>query len=501
MVDWPQMQTRNGSGPVVFTGSIMHESNSFNPDPTTLADFSFREGDWSKGNTEVAGFMEEGARRGFRFVQSLYASATPKGAVDPEAFEHLTGRLIGDLKAAGKIDGVLLALHGAMFTEKYPHADEEIVRRVRAAIGPELPFVLTHDFHANVPPGIVEMTTALVIYQQTPHIDTKQRGIRAASILARTIAGEVLPKQAIVKPPMVWNLAYQNTFAEPLLPVTQASIDLEGEPGILSASVAGAYQYNDVHWFGPSVVVVADGDAARAQREAQRLSDMLWDRRELTRLRVPDAATAVRDAMASDRFPVALFEAADNVGGGAPGDETSVLAELLGQGARGWVMVVWDGEAVAAAKAAGIAGAFDMAVGGKSAAAMSAPVRVRGKVRSLHAGQYVETAVRHGGERYWDMGHSAVIEAVGSTPDELNLLVVTSLRSSPNSLNQLISCGIYPERQKILVAKGTIAPRAAYEPVAARLVILDSPGVTSLDPSRFQFQRVRPGIWGIHATA
>ena len=121
---------------------------------------------------------------------------------------------------------------------------------------------------------------------------------------------------------------------------------------------------------------------------------------------------------------------------------------------------------------------------------------VAGSVRSLHTGSYVETEVRHGGQRYWDMGHTAVIEVTPSTADALNLVVVTDRRSSPNSLHQLIGCGIYPDRQRILAVKGTIAPRAAYEPVAARIVLVDTPGITSVNPSRFTFHRAPPGLWG-----
>ncbi|MDQ6665780.1 MAG: MlrC C-terminal domain-containing protein, partial [Acidobacteriota bacterium] len=98
------------------------------------------------------------------------------------------------------------------------------------------------------------------------------------------------------------------------------------------------------------------------------------------------------------------------------------------------------------------------------------------------------------GQRYWNMGHAAVIELEGSTPDNLNLLIVTAERSSPNSLHELISCGIYPERQKILVAKGTIAPRAAYEPVASKIVLVNTPGTTAVDPRQFVFHNVRDGI-------
>src|SRR5579884_3267282 len=130
----------------------MHESNSFNRQQTSLLDFRFRQGpdpeatlaDWAQGNTEVAGFVEEGAKAGFAMIPILYASATPSGPVAPEAFEELCARLTRGLAQQKPLDGILLALHGAMYTEQYPHADEEIIRRVRGVVGPEIPLVVTH---------------------------------------------------------------------------------------------------------------------------------------------------------------------------------------------------------------------------------------------------------------------------------------------------------------------------------------------------------------------
>jgi microcystin degradation protein MlrC len=491
--------------PVVAVGSIMHESNSFNPSATTLDDFTFVDpgagiGDqWAKGSTEMAGFIEGGAEAGFDMRPTIYVRATPKGAVTRDAFERLTGELIAKIKAIGKIDAVFLALHGAMYVEDFPQADEEIIRRVRNAIGKDLPLVVTHDFHANISPEIANLCDVLVVYKQTPHLDTKERGLQAAGILRRWLAGEVKPVQAIVKPPMIYNIVFQNTYAEPFRSLTQASIALEqSNPKVLAASVAGGYQYNDVPWIGPAIVVVTDNDRALAEREAERLSELMWATRDQIQLDLPDAARAVREAMQAPKFPVALFDTGDNVGGGSAGDSTFLLEELLKQKAEGWVVVLYEPEALAAAKRLGIDGEFDMLVGGKSDDMHGKPVRVRGKVRSLHAGRYLEPAVRHGGSRYWDNGHTAVIEAEGSTPDLQNLLVLTAKRTYPMSLHQIISVGIYPERQKILVVKGTVAPRAAYEPVAAQIVLVDTPGATRVNPARFQFRRARPGLWGIN---
>ena len=494
------------SKPRVAVGALTHESNSFNPAATTLADFRVdlpKAGgpdliaQWGKDMNEVAGFIAA-AQDHFSLIPLMYANATPKGAVTKEAFEALTGHLLSGLKNAGQLDGVYLALHGALYSEAYPQGDEEIVRRVRGAIGPDIPLVVTHDFHANISPKMPEYVNALVVYKQNPHIDTKERGVQAANILRRTLKKEVKPVTVVVKPPMIYNIVFQHTESEPLLGLKQASIDLEkSNPKVLAVSVSGGYQYNDCEWMGPSVTVVTDNDPALARREAERLAEAMWNTRDQIKLTLPDAAKAVADAIKATKFPVALFDIGDNIGGGSAGDSTFLLEELVKQKATGWVYVLADPAAVVAGKAAGVGGGFDMPVGGKTDGAHGKPVRIQGVVKSLHLGKYIETAVRHGGRRYWDLGHAAVIQVEGSTPELESLLLVTTLRSSPDSLNQLISCGIYPERQRILVAKGTVAPRAAYEPVAARIQLVDTPGATSVNPARYTFKRLRPGLFGV----
>lgn len=486
--------------PKVAVASLMHESNSFNPALTPLEDFRIEERSlehWSQGNTELAGFIHEAIAQGLDCVPVFAASATPSGELQQSAYETLTGCLLDNLRAAQPFDAVYLGLHGAMVAEHVPQADEETVRRVRNQIGPDVPLIVTHDFHANISTDTVALSTALVTYQQNPHLDTKQRGARAASILARTLRGEIRPVQAIAKPPMIWNIVYQNTYSGPLLPVTRDTQDLEQRVGMLAASVSGGYQYADVPYVGPSAVVVTDGQPELAEAEAQRLSSRLWALREQLHLNLPDPATAVADAMRSTEFPVALFDAGDNIGGGSAGDSTFILGELLKQGASGWVVTVSDPAAVQEAIRLGLDGKFEMLVGGKRDEFHGPPVRIKGIVRSLHAGRYMEPEVRHGGARFHDLGQSAVIEVEGSTSDLQNILLLTTLRSHPNSIHQLVSCGIYPHRQKILVAKGTIAPRAAYEPIAKRIVLVDSPGATAVNPAHFKYRRVREGLFGI----
>ncbi|MCZ2073860.1 MAG: M81 family metallopeptidase [Bryobacterales bacterium] len=491
--------------PVVGVAGISHESASFNPAKTRLEDFgdraSGRELEFLKeaelANTTVSGYVAGAKQYGLDLRPLVVAGASPKGPVTDDAFNTLAERILTGLKKMPKLDGVLLALHGAMVVESYPSGDLELVRRVRQTVGAKLPVIVTHDFHANVDPEISNYCDVLITYKENPHIDPKERGVQAAKIMAGMISGKVKPVQAIVKPPMMYNIVFQHTRTPPLKPIVDESRRLEQNPKILAVSVSGGYQYADVPQMGPSVIVVTDNDKDLAQTEAKRLSDMLWATRDQIRLNLPDAAQAVRQAMASDKAPVVLIDMGDNIGGGSSGDSTFLLEELLKQKAQGWVMVIADREAVKTAFEAGIGKTVEMNVGGKTDNLHGRPVLVRGRVKSMHEGKYTETEIRHGGGRYYNMGHTAVIEVEGSTRELPNLLLVTTARSSPNSLHQLISNGVYPTRQKIIVVKGAIAPRAAYEPIAGLMLGVDTPGVTAVNPARFPYKHVRRPLFGL----
>ncbi len=496
--------------PRIGMGGIVHETNTFNPKKTSVADFEAGLGgangilrgeailtELANSNNTISGFIEGAKQHGLELYPTLMAGPQTIGTVTDQAFDTLTNELTSRLKTAPKLDGILLFLHGTMVAESHPHADAEVVRRVRRAMGNQIPVVVVHDFHANVSEEIIKLTTALITYKECPHLDAKDRGVQAAKIMADVVSGKVKPVQALVKPPMLYNIIFHNTYAEPLKRIVDESKLLELNPKVLAASVPGGYQYADIPAMGPSVIVVTDNDPELAKREAERLSGLLWGVRDKLILKLPEPAEAVKIAMSSDKFPIVLMDTGDNIGGGSSGDSTFILTELLQQKATGWVMTIADREAVDAAYRAGVGQPFDQLVGGKTDRLHGERVRVRGRVKSLYDGRFVEPAMRHGGGRYWDMGFSAVIEVDGSTRDLPNLLLLTPKRVIPFSLHQLISAGIYPERQRILVVKGTVAPRAAYEPVAARIIEVDSGGVTAVNPRRFDFIHVRSGLWGM----
>ena len=190
------------------------------------------------------------------------------------------------------------------------------------------------------------------------------------------------------------------------------------------------------------------------------------------------------------------MDVGDNVGAGSPGDSTILFAEVLRQSIRNALVILYDPAAVAHCVAAGPGATVSLPVGGKTDTRHGSPVPLLGTVRTISDGKFVETQIRHGGWGRMDQGTTAVVETA-----EEHTVVLTSKRMAPMSLEQVLSLGIHPERKHILIVKGVVAPRAAYAPVAARIVLVDSAGVTSDNPRHFDYRHRRVPLFPLEDDA
>jgi microcystin degradation protein MlrC len=471
---------------------LMHESNTFSSTPANRKRFeegSFAVGPavipiWKDAHHELGGFIEGAGRIGFEAVPSVMAWATPSGPVDDAVLKEVVDCIITDFRKA-PTDGVLLALHGAMVTAKYPSADTEVLCRIREAIGPNVPLVASLDFHANCDPRMADYANALLGYQTYPHVDQRQRGLLAAELLARTVRGEINPVTHIARRPMIANILGQATDREPMKGLMTAARETERQPGVLSVNVMGGFQYADVPCMGPSVIAVTDGDGELAQFVAEKLADQMWTVRKDLAVPCASPEEAVRRAKAAPRGPVLLVDLGDNIGGGSAGDGTVLLAEMLRQGIDSGVVVLFAPSAAHECQKAGIGSQFARRVGGAVDGMHGDPVDVAGTVTGLFDGTWIETEARHGGRRHNDQGPTAVLRLDGGIT-----LVLNSLQTPPFSLGQLTSVGIDPKTARMVVVKAAVAYKVAYAPIAAEIVEVDTPGVTAVNPARFTYHHI-----------
>jgi microcystin degradation protein MlrC len=480
----------------IAIGGLMHESNTFAGAATDRHAFEvggLETGDgifarWGAAHHEVAGFFDAAQADGFEIVPTLMGWATPAGAVAQECYHELTEALIRSIDRAGTVDAVVLALHGAMVAAGEADADGTILSRVRQQIGPERTLVATLDYHGNVSARMAEATDALVGYRTYPHVDQRPRGRHAAGLANRAALGAVRLTQALAKPPIMIPILAQETGRAPMSSLMARLESLDRRPGVLDASLFAGFAYADVAATGASCVAVTDGQRSLAEELALELADAVWaDRRELTASPLPPEA-AVAAALSSTEGPVILVDLGDNIGGGSAADSTVLLQELIRQKATRSIVTLYDPAAVRACAEAGIDRRVTVAVGGKIDP-HAPPVRLSGWVVTIHEGRYEEKLPRHGGIRHNDQGLTAVVQT-----DDQNLVVLNSLRHPPFSLGQLTSLGLYPELAWILVVKAAVAYKAAYAPIAKRIIEVDTPGLTAANPARFPYHRVRRPI-------
>src|ERR1017187_5915395 len=157
----------------IAIGQLWQESNTLNPLPTTLADFEafgIYEGaeliERFAETNELGGFIQ--SLRGWptppEIVGLMRFAAWPSGPVDTATFNALMDRMMDALARAGKVDAVLLALHGSLVAECEPDVEGHLLQRVRKLIGPKIPLVATLDLHANMTQRMVEAADVLTLY-------------------------------------------------------------------------------------------------------------------------------------------------------------------------------------------------------------------------------------------------------------------------------------------------------------------------------------------------
>ncbi|MFO8059144.1 MAG: M81 family metallopeptidase [Bacillota bacterium] len=481
----------------LIIGQISHETNCFSPIRTGIEHFRARghhSGEkiieaYAGTRTPLGGFIDSAGEHSAELIPTVAASAVPSGRVEAGAYRQLLDELLEGIHRAGAIDGVLLALHGAMVVEGIPDAEGDILTRVREIIGWEVPLVSTLDYHANVTDTMVRAADGLFGYNTYPHIDGWERGVEGAEFLFRVLEGGIEPVSAVVRPPLAPAVVPARTGWGPIEKLMERAFAWEEEPGVINASVYGGFVYSDIEDAGLSFLATTDGDPGLARRVASDLAEAAWEMRRDFVARMLPPREAVERAIVATSGPVVLADVADNTGGGAAGDGTEVLRALMEAEAREAVVVTMpDPEAVREAFRVGVGGGFSLPVGGKIDGCSGEPVRLRGRVRLLSDGQFVHRGPMSTGV-ISSMGRTAVVVAGGVE------VILNEQRLQPVDPEVPRSVGIDPINRKIIVLKSAVHYRAAYEPIAAEILEVDGPGLSSPNLDRFNFTGIRRPVF------
>ncbi|PQD97185.1 microcystin degradation protein MlrC [Pradoshia eiseniae] len=478
-----------------------HESHSFVREKTTIEDFK-REG-FFKGQeivdvytgtkTEVGGFLDELALdERFSVVPLQCAAAIPSGVVTFETYEEIEAGLLKELKTAGQLDGLLLALHGAMVVEGLENAEMSLINAIREEIGESIPFATTLDMHANISPLLTECSPYHFGFKTYPHIDMYEQGRRAASAIMKHLGQRKLYEAACIKLPMLLPSVNMRTEEGPMKRMMVMAEQYEREPDILAVSVFGGFPYGDVKDAGASVLVIAK-DKERAQTVASSIGEYYWGIRQEFLVNLPSINEAI-DMISEleEEKPIVLADIADNPLSCGSGDTTLLIEAFLNTDLKkALIGPIADRETFEQCRKAGKGARLKLSLGGKHYPEFGRPVGLEAEVLAITDGIFYNSG---------PFNHGLKVDAQGAAfirSGERDFLIIgRPLSANDPALFRHI--GIEPSDYRFLVLKAKNHFRAAFDPLISKVIYVDAPGVATNKIVQLPFQKIPPGLWPIN---
>jgi microcystin degradation protein MlrC len=474
----------------IGVATFSHETCTFCPVPTGVAEWEYYgppvDGDSVlERGSYVRGFVSRA--REHRGVE-LVGIVSPRGAkggssgswITKEAFDKYSYGIAEDLRQAGELDGVFLALHGAMAVTDVARPEAEIVRRAREVVG-DIPIFVTLDLHANEDHELSDAADAVFIVKRYPHYDARLQGERAARIMLRTIRGTYTPTMATRKPGVITPSVFQGTGESPAMDIMERARRWENRVTDVFVSVAFGFAYADVPEVGATVMVVTNDDQELADRVADDMSDYIWRVREqFAGKRLPKTRAGVTQAIAAamaGNTPVVLADHADRTG-----NSTHVLEELIRQRARNFcIATLADSLAIRAiASQAAVGEEVSVSVGGYADRFAGNPVTIDGVLEYL--GVY---------------GRSDTV-AVLRFGNNNRVILTPQLHqvTTPEIFERL---GIDLTEVDIAVLKSRVHFRRGFVEtgLAGAVVIVDAPGLGPADLRTIDYQNVPEDLYPI----
>lgn len=473
----------------IFAASIGTETNTFAPIPTALE--SFHESFYAppgqhpidaKLCTAPLWVARKRARaEGWTLIEGTCSFAEPAGLVARAAYEELRDEVLGQLRAAMPLDGVVLGLHGAMVADGYDDCEGDLIARVREIVGASVPIGVELDPHCHMTQKRVKNATLIICFKEFPHTDFVARGEEVVELTLQAARGQIAPVMSLVDCRMIGSFP---TTMQPMRGFVDKISALEGKDGVLSISIVHCFPYADVPEMGARILVVTDNRRAAGDQLARTLADEFFAMRGKT---TPDFYTPdeMIDIAIKDKGPVVVADPSDNAGGGAPSDSTVILRRLMERGVKGVAVApIWDSMAVRLCFMAGVGGKLHLRFGGKTAPTSGQPIDALVTVKTL---------VRDASQTFVDarvpLGDCAAIAFDGIE------VVLISNRTQALGTDLFTGMGVSLVDKRIVVVKSTNHFHAAFAPHASRVLYCDSGGPIPRDHRKVPYTRVQRPIW------
>ncbi len=482
----------------VITATFKQESNRYSPGVSNMELFEARIASLDpvgiisnnqNASTEMGAFIRTFQNEPeFDLRPVAEFNAAPGPVVGDDVWNLVAKTLLDAIDNTPSVDGLLLALHGAMVTQSTEDGEGDLLELLRKALGPNVPIICSLDLHANITEKMIRNANGFFPYDYYPHTDTFEAGIRAAECMKKTLRGEITPVTAFCKLPLL--MPYVPTAHPVMEPIVRKNQSFRRQEKLINVNLCHGFFHADIYEQGAAVLVTADGDRELAQSLADELGAEIYEKRALLNRKYFTAQEAVKQGLAAKCSPVTLADVADNPGSGGSGDGMELIRVMLQeQVTDGVVALIYDPETVAQAKKAGVGACMEFELGGKLAPEYTdGPLKVQATVEALNDGRVLNTEGYLKGT-YTRFGDLAVLRVQGIR------IIVGSIRQQPVSLGIYQYCGIDPTAAKILVVKSAVHFREAYEKISPLILDTLTPALGPPTPDMLPLAHCRRPIY------
>lgn len=489
----------------ILIAGLFHETHTFLEGTTSLQDFQVLRGEellaCTGDSSPLGGALVSAKEFGWEVCPAVDFRAQPSAIVEDAVVECFWREL--DQRArkplARGLDGVFLVLHGAMVSQSFTDVEGEVLERLRSLVGPDLPVFGVFDLHANFSARMAQHANCLVAYRENPHSDARESAQRAAALLQRCFETGEVPRMHLAQPPIIWPPTGTGTANDPMQSLESMARELERtSPEFRAVNIAAGFAFADVPETGVSFSIATTGTEGTATNALDQLSAQAMQNKEQGNITDAPVSKVMSELLASPMAGLTvLVEPSDNIGGGAPGDGTGLLRAMIKHRLTNAAIAINDPEAVQQLASVAAGGKAIVAIGGKGSRLDPGPLTLEVELISRSDGQFeLEDKQSHlasmAGDRF-DMGPCAVVKHGGLT------ILLTSRKTPPFDLGQWRSQGIDPEQLSYIGVKAAVAHRRAYDPIAARMLWVDTPGPCSSNLTSLPFKRVRRPVFPLGA--
>lgn len=470
-----------------FFAGVMHEASSVSPIPTTPASFEWqlwrpRLSPTPPPHVDLCGMgpgLIEARRRGHDAVAGFFGMAQPSAPMQAAGWAAIRDEILADLAAAMPVDAVFLMLHGAQMAVGEVDCEGDLLERVRAMVGPDVPVGVELDLHTNLSRRMIDAASAIIACKEYPHVDYAARAAELIDILEGIHLGRLQPVMVAVRVPTIGVFP---TTAEPMQSFVMRLTAAEQAP-ILSASALHGFDLADHDDVGASVLVIADGDPVAAEAAATALAEDFLAL-ALTRAPLATPIDAALDAAAGRPGLTVIADRHDNPGGGMPGDETSLLAEVLRRGLPDAAIgVIWDPVAVDFAFATGVGGRLALRLGGKCGPMSGEPLDLDVEVLALRSDAC--QAAFGIGPPLQPLGRTAVLRCGGVD------IVINDLRQQVFSHHCFSETGVDLAAKRLVIVKSTQHFYGDFARIADTILYCDTGAGTTPERGGPAYQHLR----------